>query len=219
MLSTNINELEQLILQHIPRDAVMAFEDAYFDGDAKGRSRASDFEKGHRPSAAGHTKHFFINESFFDALLAHGAEPSPLRGTKLVVGRLGIFNIARLNVPGHKWVNLKRSATRKKLADLNDTINRKFIQPDLFKEVSDPVIGTIFILGVMDGTDANHISQLTEVMLALPAPNMKSWLYIRTIADFVKLYDEVDAIAQVDNAKPILRTTTKKKQTGNEQGN
>ncbi|MDO8729386.1 MAG: hypothetical protein Q7K26_05925 [bacterium] len=218
MLSANTNDLERLILQHIPRDALMAFEDAYFDGDTKGRSRASDFEKGHRPSAAGHIKHFFNNESFFEALQAHGAEPSPLRGTKLVVGRLGIFNIARLNVPGHKWVNLQRSASRKKLADHNDAINKKFIQADLFQEATDPVVGTIFIVGVMDGTDANNISQLTQVMLALPAPNMKSWLYISTITDFVKLYDEADAVAQVDNAKPILRTITKK-QTDNEQGN
>ncbi|WP_034298020.1 hypothetical protein [Herbaspirillum sp. RV1423] len=218
MLSTNAGDLEKLIIKHIPRDALMAFEDAYFSGDAKGRSRASDFEKGHRPSAAGQNKHFSINESFFDALQAHGADPSPLRGTKLVIGKLGIFNIARLNVPGHQWVDLGRSSTRKKLADQNHAINKKFIQADLFQQDSELTAGTIFIVGIMDGADENNISQLTQVMLALPAPNMKSWLYISTIADFLKIYDEADAVAQVDNAKPILRTITKKK-TGNEQGN
>jgi len=218
MPSANVSDLERLIMKNIPRDALMAVEDAYFSGDAKGRSRAADFETGHRPSAAGQNKHFSINESFFDALLAHGAKPSPLRGTKLVIGRLGIFNIARLNVPGHQWVNLGRSATRKKLADLNQAINKKFVQADLFGEAPELVEGTIFIIGVMDGTDANNMSQLTQVMLALPAPNMESWLYMSTMADFQKLYDEVDAVVQVDSAKPILRIITKK-QTDNEQGN
>ncbi|MFJ9450269.1 alpha/beta hydrolase [Herbaspirillum sp. NPDC101397] len=211
-------ELERLIIHNIPRDAFMACEDAYYGGDVKGRSHASIFERGHRPSAAGSVKHFFINESFHEALVTLGAEPTPLRGTRLVVGRLGIFNVARLNVPGHKWVNLQRSATRKKLAELNDSIGRKYVQNDFFAEASEPTGGTIFIVGVMDGQDENGISQLTQVMLALPAADMKSWLYMSTIADFLKLYDRVEDIVQPDNAKPKLKPHTKK-QTDNDQGN
>ena len=218
MLSANVSELERLIMANIPRDALMAFEDAYFSGDEKGRKRAADFEPGHRPSAAGQNKHFSINETFFDALLAHGAEPSPLKGTQLVVGRMGLFNVARLSVPGHQWANPGRSKTRKKLADQNYAIQNKYVQANLFGEQPAVVHGTIFIIGVMDGLDNNKMSQLTQVMLALPAPNMESWLYISTIADFLKLYDEVDAVAQADDAKPTLKIITKK-QTDNEQGN
>jgi hypothetical protein len=218
MPATGLKELEQLIIHHIPRDVFMACEDAYQNGDLKGRAQSSTFAKGHRPSAAGHVKHFYLNEAFHEVLQAHGAEPTPLRGTRLVVGRLGIFNVARLNVPRHKWVNLRRSVSRKTLAELNHSIERKYVQGDLFNKSGEPTGGTIFILGVMGGIDANGIAQLTQVMLALPAPDMKSWLYMSTITDFLSLYDQADTVVQLDNALPTLKIQPKK-QTGNDQGN
>ncbi len=210
-------ELERLIIKNVPRDALMACEDAYYGGDTKGRLHSAAFELGHRPSAAGQVKHFFTNEAFHEALQAHGAEPSPLRGTRLVVGRLGIFNIARLNVPGHKWVSLRRSATRKKLAELNEAIESKYVQGDLFAVAREVSGGTLFILGVVDGLDANRIAQLTQVMVALPAPDMKSWLYISTMVEFLKLYDQIGTAVQPDNAIPKLKKQPKKK-TGDDQG-
>lgn len=216
--NTGRRELEQLIIQHVPRDFFMACEDAYYDGDERGRAQSAAFAEGHRPSAAGQVKHFRINEAFHEALDAQGAKPTPLKGTRLVVGRLGIFNIVRLNVPGHKWVKLGRSATRKALAELNDSIERKYIQPDFFIDAAEPTGGTLFILGVMDGVDENGVAQLTQVMVALPAPDMKSWLYISTVSDFISLYDQAGARDQVDNAQPKLKIQPKK-QTGNDQGN
>lgn len=207
---TKNKDLEKLIVEHIPRDALMAFEDAYYSGDLKGRQHSAIFLSGHKPSAAGQNKHFFINESFHEALQVHGAEPTPLRGTRLVIGRFGIFNIARLNVPGHKWVNLGRSATRKKLAELNTLIERKYIQSDLFAAPRDVAAGTIFVVGVMDGVDEYGIAKLTQVLIALPAPNLKSWLYISTIAELLNLYDQPNTVAQPDNAVPKLKTQPKK---------
>lgn len=215
---TENKDIEKLIIEHIPRDALMACEDAYYSGDLKGRQYSAIFLSGHKPSAAGQNKHFFINESFHEALQVHGADPTPLRGTRLVVGRFGIFNIARLNVPGHKWVNLRRSATRKRLAELNTLIERKYVQGDLFSSPRDVAQGTIFIVGVMDGADENGIAQLTQVLVALPAPNMKSWLYTIAIADFLSLYDQLDAEEQPDNAVPTLKVQPKK-QTGNDHRN
>ncbi|WP_312438504.1 hypothetical protein [Janthinobacterium sp.] len=212
---SSLRELEQLIIEHIPRDVFMACEDAYYDGDETGRIQSAAFAKGHRPSAAGQIKHFRINEAFHEALDAQGAEPSPLKGTRLVIGRLGIFNVVRLNVPGHKWFSLRRSATRKSLAELNDNIERKYVQSDMFADAADPTGGTIFILGVMDGVDENGIAQLTQVMVALPAPDMKSWLYKSTISDFLSLYDQADVAGQIDKAQPTLKTQPKK-QTGND---
>lgn len=211
----SLKELEQLITSQIPRDLFMACEDAYHNGDEKGRRLASSFAKGHRPSAVGQGKHFYINEAFHEALTVHGADPTPLRGTQLVIGRVGIFNIVRLNVPGHKWVNLRRSATRTALAELNHIIERRFVQSDFFADAGEPTGGTIFILGVMDGIDANGVAQLTQVMLALPAPGMKSWLYISTISNFVDLYDPEVPTVQLDNALPKLKIQPKK-QTGND---
>lgn len=151
-------------------------------------------------------------------MLVHGADPTPLRGTRLVVGRFGIFHVARLNVPGHQWANLRRSATRKTLAEVNKAIEQKYVQRDLFDEASEATAGTIFILGVMDGVDANGIAQLTQVMLALPAPDMKSWLYMKSVTEFLSLYEQTNAVEQPDNAQPKLKTQPKK-QTGNDEGN
>ncbi len=215
---TGLRELEQLVIEHVPRDFFMACEDAYYDGDERGRAQSSSFAEGHRPSAAGQTKHFRINEAFHEALEAQGAEPTPLKGTRLVIGRVGIFNIVRLNVPGHKWVSLRRNATRKALAELNENIKRKYVQGDFFVDATAPTGGTLFILGVMDGIDKNGITQLTQVMVALPAPDMTCWLYISTISDFVSLYDQAGAADQIDNAQPKLKIQPKK-QTGNDQGN
>lgn len=203
--------LEKLIAQHVPRDAFMAFEDAYFDGDTQGRSRAGAFANGHKRSAAGSIKHFYTNETFYEALLAHGASPSPLRGTSLVVGRLGIFNVVRLNVPGHKWTNLRRSSTRKTLAELNQHIQRKYIQSDFFAETAEVAQATLFVLGVMDGEDENGLAQLTQCMVAIPAPDMRSWLYLKTMAEFVKVYDST---SQTDNAVPKLKEAQQLKNTG-----
>ena len=212
---SNLRKLEQLIIEHVPRDVFMACEDAYYDGDETGRVQSAGFAKGHRPSAAGQIKHFRINEAFYEALEAQGAEPTPLKGTRLVIGRLGIFNIVRLNVPGHKWVSFRHSVTRRALAELNDNIKLKYVQSDMFADAADPTGGTIFILGVMDGLDENGIAQLTQVMVALPAPDMKSWLYKSTVSDFVSLYDQADAVNQIDKAQPTLKTQPKK-QTGND---
>jgi len=211
-------ELEQLIIKNIPRDAFMACQDAYHAGDLQGRLQSVGFASGHKPSAAGQNKHFFTNETFHEALQAHGASPTPLRGTRLVIGRIGVFNIVRLNVPGHQWTNLRRSTTRNKLAELNYSIQQKYVQGDLFAAPREVADGTIFILGVMDGIDVNGISQLTQVMVALPATDMRSWLYKNTMADFLKLYEQLDVTVQTDNALPKLKIQPKK-QTDDDQGN
>lgn len=70
----------------------------------------------------------------------------------------------------------------------------------------------------MDGVDTNGLAQLTQVMVALPATDMKSWLYISSMADFLKLYDQTSANVQPDNAVPKLKVQ-RKKQNDNDQGN
>lgn len=211
--------LGKLIAEHVPRDVFMALEDAYFDGDKKGRAQASSFARGHKRSAAGSIKHFYNNETFHEALLAHGANPSPLRGTRVVVGRQGIFNIVRLNVPGHKWTKLRRSSTRAELAALNERIQRKYVQGDLFAESSEVAEATLFVLGVMDGQDENGLAQLTQCMVALPAPDLRDWLYLKTMADFLKVYDSALEGRQLDNAVPKLKDVQRKKSTGTEDDN
>lgn len=197
----------------------MALEDAAFDGDKKGRAQAGPFARGHKRTAAGHLKHLHLNEAFFEALRAHGANPSPLRGNCLVVGRLGIFNVVRLNVPGHKWKKLRRSSNRAKLALLNEHVERKYVQGDLFAEQRDVAEATLFFLSVMDGEDENGLSQLTQCMVALPAPDLNSWLYLKPLKEFLKVYDRATGGSQADKAVPRLKGAQRKKNTGTEDDN
>lgn len=211
--------LEKLIAKNVPRDVFMALEDAAVDGDSKGRAQAALFARGHKRTAAGHLKHLHSNETFHEALRAHGANPSPLRGTSLVVGRLGVFNVARLNVPGHKWTKLRRSSNRAKLALLNGHIQRKYVQSDLFAEQPNVAEATLFFLSVMDGEDENGLSQLTQCMVALPAPDLNSWLYLKPLKEFMKVYDRAPGGLQVDKVVPRLKGAQQKKNTGTEDDN
>jgi hypothetical protein len=212
-------QLEKLIVANIPKDAFMALEDAYRDGDRKGREYGARFAPGHRRSASGQDKHFALNEAMFDALEAQGANPTPLRGNRVVVGRLGKFNVARLNVPGHKWVDLRRGKTRPQLAKINTAIERRYVQQDLFDspegEISE---ATLFIVGLMDGQDVNGLSQLTTVMVALPAPDLRSWLYFQPLSKILALYEDPAPVVQPDHAKPVLKSVHIKK-TGDDQRN
>jgi hypothetical protein len=214
------NQFEMLMLSSIPKDVFMALEDAYRDGDKKGRASAADFAAGHRASAVGGNRHFALNEAFHTAFTVHGGNPSPLKGNKVVTARFGIFNIARLNVPGHKWVDLRRSKTREKLAEVNLSLQRRYVQGDLFaKQPGNVLNATLFILGVMNGLDSNGVSQLTNVMVAAPAPNMESWLYVMPLSRILALYDIPEQPKQLDNAKPVLKGIAHKKQSGDDQRN
>lgn len=212
-------ELEKLIKENIPRDFLMAFEDACRDADRKCIEHAKLFKKSHRSSGAGQNRHFFMNELIHEAFAIHGANPTPLSGAKVVVGRLGIFNLARQNVAGYKWQKLRKSSTRSKLARVNEAIEQTYVQPSLLEAERNVQEGTIFLLCVMDGWDADvGIAKLTEVMIALPAPDMNTWLYRKPLTEFLKLYDLPENTNQQDGAVPKLKAQTKK-QTGNDQGN
>lgn len=212
-------EIEQLLIESIPKDVFMALEDAYRDGDRRGREQGAKFSPGHRRSAGGQAKHFALNETFYVVLEAHGANPAPLRGNRVVIGRLGKCNISRMNVPDHKWADLRRGKTRRLLAKINTAVALRYVQGDLFAKGKQPISETsVFILGVMDGLDENGMTQLTNVLVALPAPDLRSWLYKEPLAKVLALYDVPTPVVQPDNVKPKLKSTRIKK-TGNDQGN
>lgn len=204
-------------MRDIPRDALMAFEDACFGGDHIGRMRSASYALDHRSRVAGQNKHFAMNEAFHEALAVHGGEPSSLSRSCPVIGRFGIFSIARLNLSGHEWSKLARAGvTRKRLAELNVLIRRKYVQPDLFVTgVEEVHQGAVFIVGLMDGLDANKIPQLTQVMIAVPDPDLKGFLYIKPLREFIQLYDQAQVVAPIDAAIPKLKVVPKK-QTDND---
>lgn len=89
----------------------------------------------------------------------------------------------------------------------------------MFAERPNVAEGTLFFLSVMDGEDENGLSQLTQCMVALPAPDLKSWLYLKPLKEFLKVYDRAPSGSQVDMAVPKLKGTQRKKSTGTEDDN
>lgn len=214
-----LEQLEKLIVANIPKDTFMAFEDAYRDGDRRGRELGARYSQGHRRSAGGQIKHFLLNETMFVAMEAHGANPTPLCGNRVVVGRLGVFNVARLNVPAHKWVAMNRGKTRPRLAKINTAVERRYVQPDFFAKADAEVSeATLFIVGVMDGQDENGLAQLNQVLVAMPAPDLESWLYIEPLSKILALYEAPERAVQPDNVRPVLKKVPSKK-TGDDQRN
>ena len=57
-----------------------------------------------------------------------------------------------------------------------------------------------------------------QVMVALPAPDLRSWLYIQPLSKILALYEAPETVVQPDNAKPVLKSVPNKK-TGDDQGN
>lgn len=210
-------EFEKLILKNVPKDVFMALDDAYRDGDEKGRALGAAFAKGHRPTAAGMNKHLALQEAFHTAFFVHGGNPPPLKGNRVVTAQFGIVTMARLNVPGHKWVDWSRSKTRVTLAEFNLAPERRYMQSDFFAQQPVEVSKvTLFVLGVMDGVDSNGLTQLTAVMIAAPAPDLSRWLYLKPLSRLVELYNIPEQLQQPDNVKPTLKKAHKK-QSGDDQ--
>lgn len=210
-------EFEKLILENVPKDVFMALDDAYRDGDEKGRTLGAAFAKGHQPTAVGMNKHLALQEAFHTVFTVHGGNPLPLKGNRVVTAQFGIVTLARLNVPGHKWVNWSRSKTRATLAEFNVAPERRFMQSDFFaQQPVDVSKVTLFVLGVMDGVDSNGLTQLTGVMIAAPAPDLSRWLYLKPLREVLGLYEIPAQLQQPDNVKPKLKKAHKK-QSGDDQ--
>lgn len=209
-------DLDSLIVQNIPLDALRALADAYRAGNEKCLKTAKLFDKGHRSSGAGQNRHFFINEAFHDALAAHGANPTRLCGAKIVTGRFGVLNVARLNIAEHPWSRVKKSKTRKQLASINEVLERQLVQGDMFIEGEEVLKeGTVFIVGLMNGYDADAgISTLTGIRVAIPSADLDGWLYFKSLDEVLKLYttEEVPDLADLDRkAQPVLKKGLAKK--------
>ena len=103
------SKLEKLVVQNVSRDLILAGAEALEAGAIRAYKATVHLERGHRASGLGQMRHFCMNETFNTALTVAGAAPTPLVGNRLVVGRAGMFQIARLNVStANPWPRLRR---------------------------------------------------------------------------------------------------------------
>lgn len=201
-------EIEELLLQNIPRSFVLAVRHVIKDADKQANREGLRFRVGMRTSQTGYAKYGHMSEGWHEALLAEGGNPTPLKPNDIVVGQFGIFKVARHNVRHHDWSNKKKLGKKQtELAKLNVEIMAQHLMSDMFKEKALVTIATAFFVAVIDGVDAAGQPQVTEIQLCVPHPDLEGQLYTKSLTEFIELYDR--PARQVD----LVRVTLKQQNT------
>lgn len=203
--------IPDLLVRNIPRELVMGFEEASLVGVQRAYAAARGMDDGHLPSVLGQLRHFHMNESFHRALTVGGASPSPLRGNKIVTGRVGIFTLARFNTKYGVWNSGRRSETRKQMALANAAIE-PLVQPGLFADYAPPSDAVAFLVTCFTGALHTQPEEPFSIQIAVPDRTMGGWLFRETIGDFIKRYDQKPTAVQDDLAKPRLKKNIGKQQ-------
>lgn len=206
MTAKSSKAIHKLLIKNLPRDLILAVEEALVGAAKVAFESTARSHPGHRASELGNTRYFRANEAFFEVLAAHGASPSPLHGNGLVVGHAGDFKLARFNVRVGPWYNARRSRRRMALVQGNEYI-AGLVQGRLFEgEEQQAQNGVVFF--VMEFGEAASERPL-DILIAVPAPGMKTWLYCESINKFLQGYNEPSQ--QDDLAKPVLKASVKKR--------
>ena len=144
-----------------------------------------------------------VNEKFNDALAAGGANPTPIKGNSLVIGRSGMLTLSRFNVSARTWNNGRRSAMRRQLAQANQAIEQ-LVQPGLFSPT--PITeATVFFVASFSGSMAFEPETPQAIYIAVPDKDMKSWIFQESLERFCSRYFEVENPSQPDMAQPKLK--------------
>jgi len=205
--------IEDLIVEALPRDLLLAVEDALDVGAKRAFLGSAGMNAGHRASALGHLRHFHMNETFADALAAAGANPSKVRGNQLVIGRMGMFNIGRLNITKGPWYHARRSKKRLDLCRINRDIEQ-LIQPSVFEPAGPVTSATLLFVAVFSGSLTHQPEHPISIDVAVPDSELREWLFTEPLSAFVRRYDV--ATIQPDNVQPVLKPGAKKKNSNDD---
>lgn len=199
-----------LLVKSLTRELVLAVEEALFVGAQRAYATARGMNEGHLPHAVGQFRHFQMNEAFQRALESAGASPSPIRGNGIVTGRSGVFTVARFNIPEGFWINGRRSHTRRQMSLANRAIE-PLVQPELFDTYQAPADAVAFFVACFSGSLCVQPETPVSIQIAVPARDMRSWLFREPVSEFAKRFDQASS-DQSDLAKPILKKNAGKRQ-------
>lgn len=202
MSPVQYSALANLLVQNISRDLVMGIEEALQVGAVRGHAPSVGMNDGHKPSIIGHMRHFHMNETFHDALVAGGANPSRIRGNKVVIGRSGILSIARFNMTAGTRAG-HRSKTRREMAKANHAVE-PLVQPGLFGTVAPITEATVFFVASFNAGQYQNAESPFSIDIAVPDHEMTGWLLREPVSRFVSRYDVVKP--QADLAVPVLKS-------------
>lgn len=204
MAKPTIETIPDLLMRNIPREIIMAIEEALVVGAQRAYAAAHGMDDGHLPSVVGQLRHFHMNESFQRALTVSDAAPSPIRGNAIVTGRTGVFTLARFNIKEGLWVNGRRSQTRRQMSMANKAIEF-LVQPELFADYKSPTEVVAFFVACFAGSLHTQPESPVSIQIAVPDRNMQGWLFRESIDVFVKRYDQKPMSQQDDLAMPKLK--------------
>lgn len=205
--------VHELLVKSVPREVVMAVEEALEVGAQRGYLAARGMDEGHLPHVVGQLRHFHMNEAFQRALAANGAEPSPIRGNGIVTGRTGVFTLARFNIPEGFWINGRRSQTRRQMSLANMAIE-PLVQPELFSGYQPPSDAVAFFVACFSGNLCIQPESPVSIQIAVPDRYMRGWLFKEPLEQFLKRYDQIPQ-GQDDLAVPKLKKNIGKQQDKN----
>ncbi|WP_034985866.1 hypothetical protein [Laribacter hongkongensis] len=217
MAQPNQETIHDLLVKNIPRELVMALEEAQLVGAQRAYAAARGMDDGHLPSVVGQLRHFHMNESFHRALSVANAFPSPLRGNQIVTGRAGIFTLARFNTKHGGRHSGRRSETRKQMALANAAIE-PLVQPGLFSGYVEPSQAVVFIVASFAVSLHSQPDTPVSLEIAVPDRHMQGWLFREPIDAFIKRYDQQSATSQDDLAVPKLKKNIDKQQNNDRTG-
>lgn len=199
--------IPDLLVNNIPRSLIMGIEDALTVAAKHAHEATKDMYEGHFPHALGQSRHFYMNQAFYNSLLANDANPSPIQGNNVVTGRAGTFTLARFNTLHGDWARGKRSQMRRELSMANKAIEL-LIHPDLYSDYTTPTESVCFFVACFVDSLVQPESPVS-IQIAVPDSHMKYWLFKEPIDLFVNRYD-LGLDVQDDLVKPKLKTNVTK---------
>ncbi|NII56109.1 alpha/beta hydrolase [Luteibacter sp. SG786] len=192
-----------LIADTLPRELILTIDELLEAGAARAYQKAIDASDGHLPHVVGTMRHFCMNEGFYAALEGNGGAPTQVRGNRLVVGRVGMIQLARFNTHQGPWNNARRSKQRLVLAQANKAIEPLVIQDLLDPQpYVEPATITVFFAAVF----SPHVrdgERPISIEIAVPDKEMRGWLFREPVELFVRRYTK--KTVQEDKARPTLK--------------
>lgn len=214
MTATLRETVPDLLVRNIPRELVMAVEEALVVSAQRAHAAAKGMDEGHLPHVVGQLRHFHMNEAFHRALAMGDASPTGIRGNGIVSGRSGVFTLARFNIPEGFWINGRRSQTRRQMSFANKAIE-PLVQPELFDQYASPSEAVAFFVACFSGSVHVQPESPLVVQIAVPDRDMRGWLFRESVGTFLQRYEH-KPMSQDDLAKPMLKKLKKQGNDGAE---
>ncbi len=206
------DSIPDLLLRHVPRELVMAVDEALEVGAQRAHAAAKGMDEGHLPHVVGQLRHFHMNESFHRALATGDASPTAIRGNSIVSGRSGVFTLARFNIQEGYWFNGRRSYTRRQMSFANKAIE-PLVQPELFDQYATPSDAVAFFVACFSGSLHIQPESPVSILIVVPDRDMRGWLFREPVNAFLQRYEQ-KAVVQDDLAKPKLKNCKKQGNDG-----